>query len=197
MGPTFCKTPGRVLLHLLMVGWLSQVMDKANGSVKNGSVVNKDNPERTSQVVGVIKVHEDFVNMMNKSIEPVCAHVVNEDCMDMDGLVDNENVNVVSVDSMDENNPEQGLTSQDCVNMMNKDTEPDCAQGVKTNMGVVVVPAIHPAVGFVRKIRIPFLNCCKGKYHLFVCVKQISKFGDHLEIILITLKATENLLASP
>ena len=135
MGPTFCKTPGRVLLHLLMVGWLSQVMDKANVSMKNVSVVNKDNPEQTSQVVGVIKVHEDFVNMMNKSIEPVCAHVVNEDCMDwMD-----ENVNVVSVYSVDENNPEQGLTRQvgevingneDCVNVMNKDTEPDCARVV-------------------------------------------------------------------
>ena len=35
--------------------------------------------------------------------------------------------------------------NEDCVNVMNKDTEPDCAQGVKTNMGVVVVPAIHPA----------------------------------------------------
>jgi hypothetical protein len=58
MGPTFRKTPGRVLLHLLMVGWLSQVMDKANVSVKNGSVVNKDNPEQTSQVVGAINVHE-------------------------------------------------------------------------------------------------------------------------------------------
>ena len=158
MGPTFCKTPGRVLLHLLMVGWLSQVMDKANASVKNVSVVNKDNPEQTSQVVGVINVHEDFVNMMNKSIEPVCAHVVNEDCMDMDGLVDNENVNVVSVDSVDEDNPEQGLTSQvgevingneDCVNVMNKDTEPGCALGVKDNVGVVVVLAIHP-VGVVN-----------------------------------------------
>jgi hypothetical protein len=39
--------------------------------------------------------------MMNKSI------------MDMDGFVDNENVNVVSVDSVDENNPVQGLTSQE------------------------------------------------------------------------------------
>ena len=115
MGPTFCKTPGRVLLHLLMVGWLSQVMDKANASVnivKNVSVVNKDNPEQTSQVVGVINVHEDFVNMMNKSIKPVCAHVVNEDYMDIDGLVNNENVNVVSVDSVNEDNPEQGLPSQ-------------------------------------------------------------------------------------
>jgi hypothetical protein len=42
MGPC-CKNPGRVLLHLLMVGLLSQVMDKAN------------------------------VNVVNKNIEPVCA----------------------------------------------------------------------------------------------------------------------------
>jgi hypothetical protein len=46
---------------------------------------------------------------------------------------------------------------------------------------------------FLRKIRIQFLNYCKGKYHLLVCVKQMYKFGDHLEIILITLNATENL----
>jgi hypothetical protein len=148
-----------------MVGWLSQVMDKAKVSVnivnnENVSLVNKDNPEQgvTSQVVGMINVHEDFVNMMNKSIEPVCAHVVNEDYMDMDGLLDNKNMNVVSVDSMDEDNPEQGLTSQvgevingneDCMNVMNKDTEPGCARGVKDNVGVVVVPAIHP-VGVVN-----------------------------------------------
>jgi hypothetical protein len=46
--------------------------------------------------------------------------------------------------------------------------------------------------GFIRNIRIQFLYRCKGKYHLLVCVKQIYKFGDHFEIILITLKATEN-----
>jgi hypothetical protein len=44
MGPFF-KSPGRVLLYLLMVGLLSQVMDKA--------IVN--------------------VNVVNKNIEPVCA----------------------------------------------------------------------------------------------------------------------------
>jgi hypothetical protein len=72
--------------------------------------VNKDNPEQTSQVVGVIKVHEDFVNMMNESIESVCAYVMNENCMDMDGLVDDENVDVVNVRNKD--NPEQALPSQ-------------------------------------------------------------------------------------
>jgi hypothetical protein len=99
MGP-FCKTPSRVLIHLLMVGLLSQVMDKVNVSVnivnnENANVVNEDNPEQVviSQVLGMINVHEDHVIMMNKSIEPVCAHVVNEDYMDMDGLVNNENMN--------------------------------------------------------------------------------------------------------
>jgi hypothetical protein len=51
MGP-FCKNPGRVLLNLLMVGLLSQVMDKANGSV--------------------------IVNMVNKNIEPVCDREVKD-----------------------------------------------------------------------------------------------------------------------
>ena len=50
-------------------------------------------------------------------------------------------------------------------------------------------------LGFVRNIRIQFLNCCKCEFHLLVFVKQISKFGDYLEIILITLKAIDNLLA--
>jgi hypothetical protein len=50
-------------------------------------------------------------------------------------------------------------------------------------------------LGFTRKIRIKFLNCCKCEFYLLVCVKQISKFSDNLEITLIGLKATENLLA--
>jgi hypothetical protein len=37
MGP-FCKSPGRVLLHLLMVGLLSQVMDKVNVNVVKDNV---------------------------------------------------------------------------------------------------------------------------------------------------------------
>jgi hypothetical protein len=36
---------------------------------------------------------------------------------------------------------------------------------------------------------------CKCELHLLVCAKQISKFSNHLEIILITLKATNSLLA--
>jgi hypothetical protein len=47
MGP-FYKSPGMVLLHLLMVGLLSQVMDKA------------------------------IVNVVNKNIEPVCAREVKD-----------------------------------------------------------------------------------------------------------------------
>ena len=42
--------------------------------------------------------------------------------------------------------------------------------------------SISILLGFVRRIRIEFLNCCSGKYHLSVYVKQISKSGDHLEI---------------
>ena len=42
--------------------------------------------------------------------------------------------------------------------------------------------SISILLGFVRRIRIQFLNCCSGKYHLSVYVKQISKSGDHLEI---------------
>ena len=47
------------------------------------------------------------------------------------------------------------------------------------------------------RIRIQFLNCCMHKFHLLVCVKQISTFGNHLEIILIVLKASKNLQAPP
>ena len=39
MGP-FYKSPGRVLLHIVMVGLLSQVMDKTIVNVGNVSVVN-------------------------------------------------------------------------------------------------------------------------------------------------------------
>ena len=49
MGP-FCKNPGRVLLHLLMVGLLSQMMVK--------SIVNV------------------YVNVVNENTEPACAHEV-------------------------------------------------------------------------------------------------------------------------
>ena len=52
-------------------------------------------------------------------------------------------------------------------------------------------------LGLVKKTWIQLFNFCKGKYHLLVCFKEISKFEDHLEIILITLKATEHLLAPP
>jgi hypothetical protein len=45
MGP-FCKIPGRVLLHLLMVGLLSQVMDKANMIVNIMNEDYMDNPEQ-------------------------------------------------------------------------------------------------------------------------------------------------------
>jgi hypothetical protein len=42
MGP-FCKSPGRVLLHIIMVGLLSQVKDKTNMNVVNVVyVVNMD-----------------------------------------------------------------------------------------------------------------------------------------------------------
>ena len=43
MGP-FCKTPGRVLLHLLMVGLLSQVMAKAIVNVDVNVVTKKTEP---------------------------------------------------------------------------------------------------------------------------------------------------------
>jgi hypothetical protein len=77
MGPC-CKNPGRVLLHILMVGLLSQVMDKANVSV-------------------------------NVNVE---VNIMNEDYVDVDVIVNNENVNVVNVDNVNEDNPEQVLTSQ-------------------------------------------------------------------------------------
>jgi hypothetical protein len=38
----FCKSAGRVLLHIVMVGLLSQMMDKANMNVVNGNVVNEN-----------------------------------------------------------------------------------------------------------------------------------------------------------
>jgi hypothetical protein len=60
MGP-FCNSPGRVLLHLLMVGSLSHVMDKVNRNVVNVNVV-KDN-------VGVLAVSTMHSGNMNKNIK--------------------------------------------------------------------------------------------------------------------------------
>jgi hypothetical protein len=71
MGP-FCKSPGRVLLHIIMVGLLSQVMDKANMNVVNGNVVNenmnvKNQNMNVVNVVYVVNVVKDNVGRLSFS----------------------------------------------------------------------------------------------------------------------------------
>ena len=66
MGP-FCKSPGRVLLHIVMVGLLSQVMDKANVNVVDGNVVNENmNVENVVYVVNVVKDNVGVVAVLAK-----------------------------------------------------------------------------------------------------------------------------------
>jgi hypothetical protein len=77
----FCKNPDRVLLHLLMVGLLSQVMDKAN------------------------------VNVVNKNIEPVCAHEVKD------------NVGVLAVLAMHSVNVNKNIEVMSNVNVNNVEIE--------------------------------------------------------------------------
>ena len=93
MGP-FCKSPGRVLLHIVMVGLLSQVMDKTILSVVNNSAILAGGKAQylLSQVVKV--------------------NIGNEDHGEVDVTMDNENANMVNVDSVSEGNPEQVLTGQ-------------------------------------------------------------------------------------
>jgi hypothetical protein len=63
----FCKSPGRVLLHLLMVGSLSQVMDKTIENV----VTKKTEPVCAREVkgnVGVLVVLAMHSGIVNKNI---------------------------------------------------------------------------------------------------------------------------------
>jgi hypothetical protein len=72
MGP-FCKSPDRVLIHILMVGLLSQVMDKAIVNV----VIKKTEPVCAQEVkdnVGVLAVLAMHFGNVNKNIEWMCAH---------------------------------------------------------------------------------------------------------------------------
>jgi hypothetical protein len=71
MGP-FCKSPGRVLLHIVMSGFLSQVMDKANGNVVNENM-NVEN--QNMNVVHVVNVVKDNVGV----VAVLAMHSVNVD----------------------------------------------------------------------------------------------------------------------
>jgi hypothetical protein len=79
MGP-FCKSPGRVLLHIVMMGLLSQVMDKANVNVVNGNVV-KENMNVGNQNMNVVNVVY-VVNVVKDNVGVVAVlamHSVNVD----------------------------------------------------------------------------------------------------------------------
>ena len=97
-GP-FCKSPGRVLLHIIMVGLLSQVMDKAKVNVVNGNVVND------SAILAGGKAQ----SLLSQVVK---VNIGNEDHGEVDVTMDNENANMVNVDSVSEGNPEQVLTGQ-------------------------------------------------------------------------------------
>ena len=134
MGP-FCKTPGRVLLHLLMVGLLSQVMDNVNMNVVNVNVV-KDSAiltgGKTQPVLSLVvevnignKDHRDVDVTMDKENNPeqvptsqvVGVIDMNEVYRDVDVTGNKEDGNVVNKD-----NPEQVWPSQVVeVNIGNED----------------------------------------------------------------------------
>jgi hypothetical protein len=120
IGPML-KNSGRVLLHIVMVGLLSQVMDNTIVNVVNENVVNenmnvvnvvylvKDN----MGVVAVLAMHSVIVD---KIIERMCAHKVmrNANVNSMMLAVFAMNMDHVDVDgnSVNKDNPEQVLTSQ-------------------------------------------------------------------------------------
>jgi hypothetical protein len=118
MGP-FRKSPGRVLLHLLMVGWLSQVMDKETVYV---NVVNKNTePVCAGEVkdnVGVLAVLAMHSGNVNKNIERMCAREV----------IRNVNVNNVVL----------AVLAMHSVNM-NKNIERMCAREMMSNVNNVVL----------------------------------------------------------
>jgi hypothetical protein len=119
IGPIL-QNPGRVLLHIVMVGLLSQVMNNANVNVvnENMNVVNKN--------VNVVNenVSRGNVNVVNGVDED---YAVNKSNVNVDHVVDKSNVYVKYVDV---NNADVNNVNVNSVNM-NKNTKPVCARAVK------------------------------------------------------------------
>jgi hypothetical protein len=113
----------RVLLHIFMVGLLSQVMDNTIVNVVNENVnvvMNKENVNVVKD--SAILARGKTQSMLSQVVEVIIG---NEDHGDVDVTVDN--ANVVNVDSVNEGNPEQVPTSQvaerDETNILQQDRE--------------------------------------------------------------------------
>jgi hypothetical protein len=113
IGPIL-QNPGRVLLHIFMVGLLSQVMNSTIVNVVNVSVVKE---KKNASVVNAVTVVNENVCVKNAVNESVCV----ENVLYENVSVGNMDVNVVNGDSVEDEDYAVNKSNVDVDHMVNKD----------------------------------------------------------------------------